>query len=98
MKFAIGSSIWPGISKLVEECGEVQQVCGKLLGTDGQVEHWDGTNLKDRLEDEIADLRAAIAFVSVHCNLNESRMQDRVAMKVNMFDKWHRKETTKDLK
>ena len=54
--FAIGALVWPGISKLLEEAGEVVQVGGKLLGTDGAEGHWDGSNLRTRLEDEIAEL------------------------------------------
>ncbi len=33
--FSIGSDIWPGISKLIEEAAEVGQVCGKLIGSGG---------------------------------------------------------------
>lgn len=61
--FAIGDERWPGISKLVEESGEVLQVCGKLVWTHGDVTHFDGSNLKSRLETELGDLLAAIAFV-----------------------------------
>jgi NTP pyrophosphatase (non-canonical NTP hydrolase) len=61
--YAIGSETWPGLSKLVEECGEVLQVAGKLMGTGGQVEHWDGTDLRERMTEELADLLAAIDFL-----------------------------------
>ena len=54
--FSIGSDVWSGISKLIEEAGEVTQVCGKLIAIAGASEHWDGTDLRERLEDEIADL------------------------------------------
>jgi hypothetical protein len=94
-KFAIGAEVWPGISKLVEEAGETQQVCGKLLGTDGQEEHWDGTNLRTRLEDELADLRAAIDFVVQTNGLDEARMRDRALAKITTFRVWHRDERTK---
>lgn len=30
--FSIGGTLWPGLSKLIEECGEVLQVGGKLIG------------------------------------------------------------------
>lgn len=46
-KFAIGAQEWPGISKLIEEAGEVQQVCGKLLATYGETKHWDKSDLKE---------------------------------------------------
>lgn len=86
--FSIGSSVWPGLSKLIEECGEAQQVCGKLLGSAGQVAHWDGTNLAVRLAEELADVEAAILFVKQHNVLPSVGM--RVAEKLALFNKWHR--------
>ena len=87
--FSIGSNVWPGISKLIEECGETVQVCGKLLGSRGQVAHWDGSDLKERLEEEIADLLAAIDFVSIRCGLNSAAIIDRRVRKKVLFDQWH---------
>jgi NTP pyrophosphatase (non-canonical NTP hydrolase) len=75
--FAIGSETWPGISKLVEELGEVAQVAGKLIATGGEVRHWDGTDLRTRLEDELADLEAAIKFVMQHNRLDADRIAER---------------------
>lgn len=87
--FAIGDKEWPGISKLVEECGEALQVCGKLMGTGGEEKHWDGSNLHQRLEDELADLQAAIMFVrEVNC-LDSDRHDQRVAKKLARFRAWH---------
>jgi NTP pyrophosphatase (non-canonical NTP hydrolase) len=88
-KFYIGASTWPGISKLIEECGEVLQVCGKLIATGGDHAHWDGTNLKDRLESELGDLMAAIGFVSTHCNLDVAKMQNQMEVKAKRFESWH---------
>jgi NTP pyrophosphatase (non-canonical NTP hydrolase) len=87
--FAIGDKEWPGISKLIEEAGEVQQVCGKLMGTRGAENHWDGTNLKVRLEQEIADLMAACNFVVTHCGLDPVAVSKRITDKVGTFDNWH---------
>jgi hypothetical protein len=59
---AIGSGVWPGLSKLVEECGEVLQVAGKVLAfPDG--DHPDGESVSARLSKETADLAAAIEFL-----------------------------------
>jgi NTP pyrophosphatase (non-canonical NTP hydrolase) len=88
--FAIGSQTWPGISKLVEELGEVAQVAGKLIATGGQPEHWDGTDLRTRLEDELADLEAAIAFVIRENGLDAGRITDRRQAKLRLFSEWHR--------
>lgn len=87
--FRFGSTIWPGLSKLVEECGEVLQIAGKLMGTGGEVKHWDGTNLQDRVEDELADLMAAMAFVIEHQELDFDKIQERARMKKGVFEEWH---------
>ena len=93
--FAIGDESWPGLSKLAEECGEVVQVIGKLMGTRGEEEHWDGTNLTERLLDEMADLSAAMNFVMDKnpFTLEQSRVyQRRVLDKYNLFCDWHERE------
>ena len=88
--FAIGSETWPGISKLVEELGEVAQVAGKLIAAGGRTEHWDGTNLRVRLEDELADLEAAITFVVRQNQLDSGRIAERREAKLRLFSDWHR--------
>lgn len=88
--FSIGSDRWPGIAKLLEECNEVGQVCGKLIGSHGEVMHWDGTNLKVRLEEEIGDVLAAVAFVTKHCQLDVAAVVDRRDTKLDRFESWHR--------
>lgn len=88
--YCIGGASWPGISKLVEEAGEVCQVAGKLLGTGGAVEHWDGSNLRERLEEEIADLMAACRFVIEANGLDVEKVRARAALKLEIFNLWHR--------
>lgn len=88
--FSIGSSLWPGVSKLIEEMGELGQALGKLMATFGAAEHWDGTNLDRRIEEEMADVLAAIAFVR---DLNGHRLDaDRIACltehKHTLFHQW----------
>lgn len=87
--YSIGSNHWTGLSKLIEEAGEVSQVAGKILGTGGEAEHWDGTNLRTRLEEELADLAAAIAFVAHRNKLDADAMQKRRDMKFAKFVEWH---------
>jgi NTP pyrophosphatase (non-canonical NTP hydrolase) len=90
--FSIGQDLWPGIAKLAEECGEVIQVIGKLIATGGRTDHWSGLDLRVALEDEIADLRAAIAFVAAHNEtLNVDRINGRVFRKTELFEEWHRR-------
>ena len=62
-QYCIGSARVPGLSKVVEECGEVSQVAGKIIGLGSIGEHWDGTNLKDRLEAELGALLAAVDYL-----------------------------------
>jgi len=91
--FFIGAKEWPGISKLVEEIGEVGQVCGKLMGAQGEVEHWDGSNLQDELINEMGDVLAAIQFVTAYCDLDPRLVAQRADMKLALFEKWHREQT-----
>lgn len=77
-----------GLAKLIEECGELVQVAGKKLAcykTDG---HWDGTDLKERMEDEMGDVQAAIIFVVEKLNLNLNRINSRTFKKLCTFREW----------
>lgn len=88
--FAFGDDAWPGVAKLVEECGEVIQVAGKLMMTHGSIVHWTG-NLRQLLLDEIADVEAAIVFFNRH-NMTDMERRDmcrRVTAKVAKFEGWH---------
>lgn len=89
--YRIGSKTWPGLSKLIEECGEVLQVSGKLIGRSGEIDHWDGTNLRERLTEELGDLLAAATFFVFH-NLDRSEVERRAQMKLETFNEWHRKD------
>lgn len=90
-QFAIGDQSWPGISKLVEEMGELNQIIGKLMGTRGEFNHWSG-DLEPMLYDEMGDVLAAIQFVTRHCLLDAERIAKRAAKKLDIFEKWHRGE------
>lgn len=82
-----------GLDKLNEECGEVVQVIGKYHGMGGVLgNHWDGTNLKERLEEEIADANAAMVFVASKHGLDELRIHERFKMKLERFRAWDRGE------
>jgi len=91
--FSIGSKLWPGLSKVIEECGELAQVAGKLMGTGGVLAHWDGSNLKVRLEEEIADVIAACIFFVEHNAFDAKTIGERVMVKIKLFDEWHAKQT-----
>jgi len=83
---------WPGIAKLMEEAGEVVQVCAKLVMTDGSSDHWDGSKLDARLADELGDLLAAINFVLAHCpQIDVARVMRQSESKLARFEAWHAK-------
>jgi len=82
-----------GIAKLIEECGELQQVLGKFL-TYGMGEHPDGKgSLDKRIEDEMADVLAAMRFVIVkHQVLDAARINFRATEKYALFLEWDKRE------
>lgn len=87
--YNFGSTNWPGLAKLIEECGEVIQVAGKIMATNGESAHWDGTDLRTRIQEEIGDLVAAIAFVGEHNDLDLESVEERIEKKSELFEKWH---------
>lgn len=90
--FMIGSDVWPGIAKLAEECGEVVQVVGKIIALAGaeNYTHWDGSDVRERLLEEMADVTAAIQFVWAHNLLGERQaFEQRVEEKFGRFQQWH---------
>ena len=79
-----------GISKLIEECGELVQTLGKKLAYYHTDEHPDGAgSLRARIEDEIADVMAAAEFVAHTHRLDWARIRWRVGMKLSRFTDWH---------
>jgi NTP pyrophosphatase (non-canonical NTP hydrolase) len=87
---AIGSDTWPGLAKLAEECGELLQVIGKLAAYPDGGDHPDGQGpLRQRLEDELADVSAAMEFV---LQANADVLVERAARrltKLTRFWRWH---------
>jgi hypothetical protein len=91
--YSIGSDIWPGLSKVVEESGELGTILGKIMATGGSTHYWGGRDLRVELVDEIADLRAALDFfVSVNLSDDQAaikRLADRERVKARLFTRWH---------
>lgn len=84
-----------GMAKLTEECGEVQQIVGKLiqyphLQSWGVELHPDGTHLLTELTNELADVRAAAEFVSERLALSKSAIEARARRKLELFRQWDR--------
>lgn len=76
-----------GVAKLIEECGELQQVLGKRLAMWDQDEHWDGTNLRERMAEEMGDVVAAIRFVGQMFDI-EREVLRRADSKFRLFSTW----------
>jgi NTP pyrophosphatase (non-canonical NTP hydrolase) len=90
--YSIGSDLWPGLAKAVEECGELIQAGAKLMAMGGEdALHWDGQGTTvTRLEDEIADVIASVSFLRLHNPvLDGARIAERVAAKTALFRQWH---------
>jgi len=84
-----------GLSKLTEESGELLQIVGKLLQypklqltTDDRLLHPDGTNLRHRLQEEMADVIAALEFVANKLELDTEAIDKRACRKVELFRQW----------
>lgn len=77
-----------GIPKLIEECGELQQVLGKRLAYYTTDEHPDGSNLRRRMTEEMGDVLAAIEFVAEQEGLDYSALEGRVIRKLATFHMW----------
>lgn len=94
---AIGSDDWPGLAKLAEEAGELQQVVGKIMAfpylPPGAL-HPDGTDLKARLEEEIGDVMGILSYIAGHPlnNLDLERVDARSQQKFERFMRWDREE------
>jgi NTP pyrophosphatase (non-canonical NTP hydrolase) len=79
-----------GLAKLAEELGELQQVVGKKIAYYDVDIHPDGTSLSQRLEEEMADVLAAITVVRDNLNLSKAAIHVRRAKKVEIFKQWHK--------
>lgn len=79
-----------GLAKLIEECGELQQILGKKLAYFHTDEHPDGKgSMRERLQDEIADVMAACTFVSRTMELDPHAINARRIRKLGQFHDWH---------
>lgn len=83
--FTFGSSQWPGLSKLIEECGEVLVEAGNLMV--------DPDNLiyVENLEEELADVIAA-AWAVAHLNkpISVIAVEQRVRQKLGKHRAKHK--------
>lgn len=96
--YGIGTTTWPGLAKVVEECGELLQVLAKIMATGGLDHSWeqeDGStlgwgDLTDALHEELGDLQGAINFfTTVNDKIDTDRIIERSSEKFLTFCQWH---------
>lgn len=89
--YAFHTHVWPGTSKLIEECGELVQVLAKLIMVGGGQDHFDGSNLYNRIEEELGDLEAAIIFFKNqnYGHISNGAVRNRRFQKLAIFNMWH---------
>ena len=79
-----------GLAKLIEECGELQQIAGKRLAYYYTDNHPDGGKaLTERLTEEIGDVMAACALVIALHGLEQNAVDASFESKLALFRKWH---------
>lgn len=92
--YGIGSDIWPGLAKLMEEMGELQQVLGKIMACEGPAAiYWDGLSLVPQLIEEMGDVRASLIFFGEANGFSKQAVHDRADMKLEKFRYWHGEHT-----
>jgi hypothetical protein len=85
------------LGELSKEIGELTQVLAKKLAYPDKEDHPDGKgDLNERIENETADVTAAIRFVTTELKLNQDRIAQRVSLKLGLYRQWHNKPTTQD--
>lgn len=83
-----------GLVKLVEECGELVQIAAKKMAYMHTDEHPDGAgSMKERLEDEIADVQAICHIVEKNFDLDRQKIVDRAFEKMKLFRHWMNEES-----
>lgn len=79
-----------GLAKLLEELGELAQVTAKKLAYFNTDEHPDGAgSLRERMEQEMGDVTAAMAFVQRQFALNRKVIDNRACIKLALYQRWH---------
>jgi NTP pyrophosphatase (non-canonical NTP hydrolase) len=77
-----------GLTKLVEECGELVQAAAKMIAYPNVEYHPDGSNQRERLSMEIADVVAACRFVANKLELDRLAIEHRIVEKLRTYRIW----------
>lgn len=78
-----------GLTKLIEECGELSQIAAKKQAYFDTDIHPDGKgSMKRRMEEEMADVMAACIFVAEKFGLDQEFLEARAQKKLALFKSW----------
>ena len=78
-----------GLTKLIEECGELAQIAATKQAYFDTDTHPDGKgSMKRRLEEEMADVIAACVFVAEKFGLDDKFLETRMQKKLALFRSW----------
>lgn len=78
---------WKGIGELIEETGELNQILGKLIAFPDGVHAVQG-DLKNSLEEELADTWAALLYFIKENRLDFVKIVERRNDKEIKFEQW----------
>ena len=79
-----------GLTKLIEECGELSQIASKKQAFMDTDTHPDGKgSMKKRIEEEMGDVIAACILVAENFGLDQDFLEKRVQKKLALFRSWH---------
>lgn len=79
-----------GLTKIIEECSELIQICAKKSAYMKEDFHPDGQFMRHEIEKEIADVLASIEFVAAKWNLNREDISNRMMEKLRRYNEWDR--------
>jgi NTP pyrophosphatase (non-canonical NTP hydrolase) len=77
-----------GLTKLIEECGELIQIAAKQSAYLGDDSHPDGSHMPTRMQEEMGDVLAAIDYVVGSFQLSLKEIDRRRNMKFKTYEKW----------
>ena len=86
------SLVRQGANKVQEECGELLQALAKREAAGPGRRHWDGSLVDLRVEEEMADVLAAIQYAAERMGLNQKLIAARMEKKYALYCKWERDE------
>lgn len=77
-----------GLTKIMEECSELIQICAKKVAFMQDEYHPDGQFMRGEIEKEMADVLASIEFVINKWNLNRELIDYRMNQKLSLYNIW----------